>query len=466
MNQAAITNTNKLKNKSFINFIISFVIAIAAVYLLKQPEFTDSQNYVIFLLVFSIGLWFTEAIPAFAVSLFIISFLVFALGNKHFNSAPEKVDIYVNTFSSSVIWLMLGGFFIAAAMTKTRLDESLLRFTIKVSGTNPRNLLIGLMTTTMFASMITSNTATTAMVVAAIMPLLNSLGKKSGVAKALLLGVPIAASTGGLATIIGSPPNAIAVGAMENAGIQITFLEWMIYGFPIAIVLTSISCFVLIKYYLKDTTPLSMEFITNKATDFSKELIVQRKIVIAVVSLTVLLWLTSEWHGITVAAVCAVPLVFLTLTKIISGKDVQGLPWDTLLLVAGGLSLGTALQHTGLLNYYADKITSMGLTPLVYIFVLAYLTMAFSNVMSHTATSTVLIPLGLVILTGMQKDISLIIALSASTAMFLPVSTPPNAIAYSTGMIEQKDFRLGGILVGFLGPALIILWIRFISSMQ
>jgi sodium-dependent dicarboxylate transporter 2/3/5 len=319
------------------------------------------------------------------------------------------------------------------------------------------------MTTTMIASMITSNTATTAMVIAAIAPLLHSLGKKSGVAKALLLGVPIAASTGGIATIIGSPPNAIAVGAMENAGIKIDFLEWMMYGLPVAILLTAISCFALIKYYLKDKTPLSMEFITDKATDFSKELIIHRRIVIAVLSVTILLWLTSEWHGIKVAAICAVPLVFLTLTKIISGKDVQGLPWDTLLLVAGGLSLGAALHHTGLLNYYAGKITGMGFTPLVYIFILAYLTMAFSNVMSHTATSTVLIPLGLVILTGMQKDISLIIALSASTAMLLPVSTPPNAIAYSTGMIEQKDFRLGGILIGFLGPLLIILWVRFIS---
>ena len=142
------------------------------------------------------------------------------------------IDPYVQTFSSSVIWLMLGGFFLAAAMTKTKLDQALFRFTLKISGTNPRNLLIGLMLTTMVASMLMSNTATTAMVIAAIMPLLMSLGKNSGFAKALLLGIPIAAATGGMGTIIGTPPNAIAAGALENAGITIDFIDWMKYGVP------------------------------------------------------------------------------------------------------------------------------------------------------------------------------------------------------------------------------------------
>src|SRR6185369_9000019 len=109
-------------------------------------------------------------------------------------------------------------FFLASAMTKTRLDQQLLKFTLKLSGTNPRSLVIALMFTTMIGSMLMSNTATTAMIVAALMPLLNSLGK-SNTTKALLLGVTTAASTGGMATIIGSPPNAIAAGLLENNGI-------------------------------------------------------------------------------------------------------------------------------------------------------------------------------------------------------------------------------------------------------
>ena len=168
-------------------------------------------------------------------------------------------------------------------------------------------------------------------------------------------------------------------------------------------------------------------------------------------------------HGLTVASICAVPLVILTLTGILDGKDIQGLPWDALLLVAGGLSLGMALEHSGLLNFYAQRLITMEINSMVLIFILAFLTMIVSNVMSHTAASTIMIPLGLTILVAFKLEVAVIIALSASTAMFLPVSTPPNAIAFSTGLIEQKDFRTGGILIGLLGPVLAVLWVMLMS---
>ena len=446
-----------------IKFLLSLVLAAGITILIKEPGFTDSQVYVLFLLFFSIGLWLTEAIPAFAVSLFIIAFLVFALGNKYFNSAPEDIAKYVNTFSSSVIWLMLGGFFLAAAMTKTKLDQALFRFTLKISGTNPRNLLVGLMMTTMVASMLMSNTATTAMVLAAVMPLLVSLGKKSGFAKALLLGIPIAAATGGMGTIIGTPPNAIAVGALENEGIIIDFIDWMKFGVPLAFILTAISCFVLIRIFLKDKTPISLDFLENQSNEISREALWKRRTVMVIIIVTVGLWLTTSLHGITTAAICAIPLVLLTLTRILEGKDVQALPWDTLLLVAGGLSLGVALEQTGLLNLYASRMMTIEINSIVLIAILAFFTMIVSNIMSNSAASTVMIPLGIAILPEMKAEVALIIAFAASSAMFLPVSTPPNAMAYSTGLLEQKDFRIGGVLVGLLGPVLAILWILLIN---
>jgi solute carrier family 13 (sodium-dependent dicarboxylate transporter), member 2/3/5 len=454
---------NKNRMKKLVMFLLSLFVAAGITLLLKEPGFSDSQVYVLFLLFFAIGLWLTEAMPAFAVSLFIIAFLVFALGNEYFNSAPEDIAPYVNTFSSSIIWLMLGGFFLAAAMTKTKLDQALFKLTLKISGSNPRNLLIGLMFTTMVASMLMSNTATTAMVVAAIMPLLASLGKNSGFSKALLLGIPIAAATGGMGTIIGTPPNAIAAGALENAGNPIDFIDWMKYGIPLTVVLTAISCFVLIRMFIKDKTPISLDFLKNQEKDTSPEFTRQRRVVIVVIIITVGLWLTSSLHGIKTAAVCAVPLVILTLTRVLDGKDIRELPWDTLLLVAGGLSLGIALEQTGLLNHYAQKLITMEINSIVLMCVFAFITMLVSNIMSNSAASTVMIPLGMAILVGYEKEIALIIAFSASTAMFLPVSSPPNAIAYSTGLIEQKDFRIGGILVGVLGPMLAILWVLLIT---
>jgi sodium-dependent dicarboxylate transporter 2/3/5 len=368
------------RTKSLIYFLLSFIVALLLTFLIKEPSFTTTQLYVLFLLFFAMGLWITEAVPPFAVSILIMAYLVYMLGNKNINPEAAKIDQYVTTFSSSVIWLMLGGFFLATAMTKTKLDEALFRFTLKISGTNPRSLLIGLMTTTMIASMLMSNTASTAMVIAAIMPLLNSLGKESGLTKALLLGVPIAATTGGMGSVIGSPPNLIAVGALENMGINISFLDWMKFGLPIAIALTAVSYIVLTRLYIKDKTPISLDFMNSQQAEPSKEDKSQRTIVLIIITVTILLWLTTSLHGIKVGAVSAVPLVFLTLTGIIKGKDVQGLPWDTLLLVAGGLSLGMALQHSGLLQHYAAQMQNLKVAPLIIVFILAYMTMVFSNI--------------------------------------------------------------------------------------
>jgi sodium-dependent dicarboxylate transporter 2/3/5 len=266
-----------------------------------------------------------------------------------------------------------------------------------------------------------------------------------------------------MGTIIGTPANAIAAGALEHEGITIGFVDWMKYGAPLSFVLTAISCLVLIRIFIKDKSPISLDFLNKQDADFSKHMTLHRRIVLSIIVVTISLWLTTAIHGLTVASICAVPLVFLTLFGILNGKDMQGLPWDTLLLVAGGLSLGIALEQSGLLNHYAQKLISMEVNNILLIFIFSFLTMFVSNIMSNTAASTVMIPLGLAILVGFKTEVALIVALSASTAMFLPVSTPPNAIAYSTGLLEQKDFRIGGILIGLLGPALAILWVLLIS---
>ncbi len=443
-------------------FLLSLGIALCLTFFIREPAFTDSQNYVLFLLFFAMGLWITEAIPPFAVGLFIIAFLVFALGNPKFNSAPENIAKYVNTFSSSTIWLMLGGFFLAEAMTKTKLDADLFKFTLRISGNTPRRILLGLMITTMFASLLMSNTACTAMVIAAVMPLLANLGKGKPLTRALLVGVPLAASTGGLGTIIATPPNLIAAGMLENSGIAIDFVTWMYYGMPLAIVLTAISWLLLTVVFLKDNNPVSLDFLKDDKAETVKDFKRQRVITGIIVAATLLLWMTSELHSISVAAVSAIPIVFLTMTRILTGNDVRKLSWDTLLLVAGGLALGIALQETGLLSHYAKLIAAMPLSPLAFIFIFAYVSMIASNVMSHTAASTVLIPLGMAILSDSKLEIALIVGLASSTALMLPVSTPPNAIAYATGLLDQKDLRISGIVIGLLGPALIILWVMLL----
>jgi sodium-dependent dicarboxylate transporter 2/3/5 len=447
------------KTRSAAYFLLSLIVALLLTWLVKEPSFSTTQVYILFLLFFAVGLWFTEAVPAFAVSIFIIAYLVFMLGNKNFNSNPENIEKYVTTFSSSVTWLLLGGFFISTAMTKTKLDEALFWLTLKISGSNPRNLLIGLMATTMVASMFISNAAATAMMIGSVMPLLKSLGQQSGLAKALLLGVSIASVNGGMITLIGSPPNLIAVGILENKGINVSFLDWVVYGLPVALVLTAANCFVLIRIFIKDNSPISLAFLQSSEQTISKEDKMQRMIVLVVLTVTILLWLTPSVHGLKAGAVSAVPMVFFTLTGIIKSKDVRTLPWDTLLLVAGALSLGKALYNSGLLEHYATQLRQLPVSPVILIFILAFFTTALTNVVSPTATSSILIPLGIAILPGFEKQTPIIIALAASTALFLPVSSPSNAVAYSTGFLKTADFSRGGLVTGLLGPLLIVLWL-------
>jgi sodium-dependent dicarboxylate transporter 2/3/5 len=449
--------------KRLFYFLTSLFAAAALTWLLHEPSFTQAQTRVLFLLIFSVGLWLTEATPPFAVGLFIIAFLVLALGYEKFTSTPVDVKIYLNTFSSSVIWLMMGGFFLAAAMTKTKLDVGLIHLTLKVCGTNPKRVLFGLMTVTLLFSMLISNTATTAMVIAAAMPVLLKLGTASPARKAFLLGIPIAASTGGMSTIIGSPPNAIAVGALANTAHPLDFLTWMLYGLPVSLLLTLLSWWVLVRLFLKDEFRLSLEDLMPAKNQLTPAFRLKRWTVIVIFCITLSLWLTSPLHNLSAAAVSALPLVLFPLTGILDGKDIRSIGWDSLILVAGGLALGIALQQTGLLDLYAGRIASLQVPRIAFYFLLAYATMLFSNIMSNTATSTVLIPLGMSILPGNLTEVCIIIGLAASTALFLPVSTPPNAIAYSTGLLEQKDFRIGGLLIGLLGPAVIVLWVLVIT---
>ncbi len=450
-----------------IQFLSSILVSLLLTYLLKDSSFTSSQTYVLFLLFFSIGLWITEAIPPFAVGIMIVGFLVFSLGQPGMNQEIE-VEKFVNTWSDSVIWLLLGGFFLAEGMKKTGLDIQVFEMVTKKFGHNPTKMLLVLMLATAGTSMIMSNTATTAMMIAALMPLIHSLGKQSGFAKALLLGIPASATIGGMGTIIGSPPNAIAVdmiNRLPGVTYKIGFLDWMILGFPVAVLLV-IGFWIILKRKYDIPKVVDLSSLQNDDLKVENRQYVgkwtRKRIMWLVLGLTVLLWLTDGIHPIPMAAVSAIPIIALTMVSIIKADDVRSLPWDTLMLVAGGLSLGLAIQETGLMDYFLTYLKDATLPLSLLIFSFAIITVFSSNIMSNTAAAAILIPAA-TLWDGINPIIlPLIIGLSASCALFLPVSTPPNAIAYSTGLINQKEFRIGGLSIGLAGPALIALWVLLV----
>ncbi|MEL4454412.1 SLC13 family permease [Lutimonas vermicola] len=457
--------------QKIIYFLLSIIFAFVLTYWINSPDLDQSQVYVLFLLFLSIGLWVTEAVPPFAVGLLIFGFLVFALGGYYAEIDPENaskyVAKYVQTWSNSVIWLMLGGFVMAEAMQKVGLDKTLFKMTISKFGSKPRNVLLGIMLVTAVFSMIMSNTATTAMMIAAVIPFINTLDKDSPLSKALLIGIPAAASLGGMGTIIGSPPNAIAVDALSNQGIQFGFLEWMIIGFPVAVILVLLFWVFLINKFVPKVATIDLSFLNdldNETPNNSRIFNIKRKIVLGVLLLTLTLWLTGNLHGIQASAVSLLPIMLLTLLGIVSGNDIRKLPWDTLMLVAGGLSLGLAIQETGLAEYYVKMLNNYNLNIYALMIVFSLLTVILSNFMSNTATTTILIPIAIILVSSNKVILPLVIGLSASAALFLPISTPPNAIAFSTGKLEQKDFRAGGLFAGIIGPVVIIAMVLLMNA--
>jgi sodium-dependent dicarboxylate transporter 2/3/5 len=453
------------KRHALRRFLLFVAVTVAAIGIWNTVTHTlpPEEQAVLFLFLLAVGLWVTEAVPAFAVGLLIMGYLVFALGTPLIMTEPWDVDPYLNTWSSPVIWLMLGGFFLAEGLSRTGLDRKLFAFAIKPAGTRPGNVLLALMLTSAVASMFISNTSTTVLMVGAVLPLIRQMGSKEPFAKALMIAIPLSASVGGMGTIIGSAPNAIAAGVAAESGATINFLEWMMLGVPVSLVLVVIAWYFLLKRYPAVSSDIKLDMTSLEEPELPDR---KDRVIVTIVGIsTVVLWMTTPLHGIHVVAISLIPIVGLTMTQVLGAAHVRGLPWDTLMLVAGGLSLGSAVVDSGLADRFASQLgflTDMGLDVVVFA-ALALLTVLLSNVMSNTATVSVVLPVAVALLPGRELEMCLILGLSASCALLLPVSTPPNAIAYATGELQTSDLRPGGLLIGLLGPGLIIAWVLFMN---
>lgn len=413
----------------------------------------------LFILLCGAGLWMTEAIPAFAVAILIMAMEIAILGRPGGVFATGKDDWiqFVRPWASPVIWLFFGGFVLAEAAGKTQLDRWFSRHVLRFFGDRPAGLLLGVMSVTFCFSMFVSNTATTAMMLTVIGPMLAQLPSGDPFRKALLLSVPFAANIGGMGTVIGSPPNAIAAGALRESH-PIDFLEWMSLGLPPAIVLFFIVWGFLVFRYrpgcdrLK-TTEMEMDEARSQGSPLWERLVVMGTFLVTVVA-----WLAEPLHQIPTPVISFFPITVFAVFQILGAQEIRRLPWDVLLLLTGGLSLGVAVAETGLATWLGSRLSSGEGAAWGLVLALAYLCSAFSNFMSNTAAANILIPLGLALGVGMEVAFVVPIALAASAAMCLPVSTPPNAIAYSQGNLASRDFLTGGVLVGIISPALGMIW--------
>ncbi len=411
------------------------------------------------ILILAAVLWMTEAIPLYVTSLVIVLGQIFFIQEKTVSSAEALAP-----FFSPIIALFLGGFVLAAALSQYELDLKMIKSVLKLAGRAPRSILFAMMGITGFLSMWMSNTATTALMIAIAVPIYTQIPKDDKFKKALILGVPFAANIGGMVTPIGTPPNAIIIEELSIKGTPIGFLDWMIIALPLALILFIFTYFVLYFSFSSKTDSINIEMEEKIDSGFSKTQI----FVLLIFMLTVALWLGSSIEVMGEffqhpGFIALIPPVAFFSTGLLDKDDLADLNWDVLLLMGGGLSLGNAISSTGLDDWIVGLIgySSMGIVLLILSF--SALAVVLSTFMSNTATASLMAPLMLAIGMDLGVEVSIMasIALACSVAMALPVSTPPNAIAYGTDVIDVKDMIKYGGLVSIIGIILLTIVFGF-----
>lgn len=420
----------------------------------------------LFILVLAAGLWATEAIPAFAVSFLVIGLSILLLGRPDgvfaASDEPERWQIFIAPFASPLIWLFLAGFILAEAASRTGLDRTLAGLVFRAAGSRATAVLIAAMGITFLLSMFMSNTATAAMMIAVVTPLLRTLPPGHGFRPALPLGIAVAANLGGMGTLVGTPPNAIAAGLMSHTDSALSFAEWMMLGLPPALLLAGAMCAYLLYRYQAGTLRLQHGALSAVHQSGPRAPAWQRAVVVLVFAVTLSLWMLGPAPASVVAFV---PITVLSVTGVIGVAEIRQLRWDVLILMAGGLSLGVAVTETGLAAWLVDGLPVGGMGMLGAALAFALLTALLSNFMSNTAAANILVPLGAAVgagLSGAPGLLPVVIALSASTAMCLPIATPPNAIAYSTGELHARAFLVPGLLLAVATPLVTVPWVSWL----
>lgn len=426
---------------------------------------TVVQQRIIAIFVMAVMLWLTEAIPAWATSVVIIFVLLFFASDSAFKimqgSEAEMGQLLdyqgvMACFADPTIILFLGGFVLAIAATKSGLDAKMAKVLIAPFGKRSEHVLLGFMLITGIFSMFISNTATAAMMLTFLTPVFKALPPDGKGRVALTMAIPIGANLGGMGTPIGTPPNAFAYKVLndpQGLNIGIGFGDWMMIMAPMVILMLIVAWFILLKMF-----PFSQKTIEIKIESHARSNW-RTAVVAATFILTIILWVFGKQLGVNANTVAMLPIAVFAFTGVITANDLKDIDWSVIWMVAGGFALGLAMNGTGLAEVAVKSIPFGEFNPLVIMVISGLVCFALSNFISNTATAALLIPILSVVCAGMGDKLAEIggtstiligVAVAASCAMSLPISTPPNAIAYSTGLIQQTDMVKAGATIGVI----------------
>ncbi|MGH9458895.1 MAG: SLC13 family permease [Thermoanaerobaculia bacterium] len=424
--------------------------------------------------------WVTEAVPIAVTSL--VPLVLFPL------TGIASMDAAAAPYANPVIFLFLGGFLVAAGLERSGLHKRIAFHVIRVVGTAPRQLLFGFMLATGLLSAGVSNTATVALMLpmaASVLRLVEGRGEGEESAElgpALMLGLAYAASLGGLATLIGTPPNALLAGFMaETYGRTIGFAQWMLLGVPLAAVSIPLCWLVLTRLHRLPRREIAggRELIRREIASLGR--IDRAEGTVAVVTVGVALaWMFRPLLDDVVPglsdpgiAVLGALLLFLIpiqrtpVKSVLTLPDLEAVPWSVLLLFGGGLSLASAIESSGLARAIGDAMAMLGGVPAwVAVAVVTVVVILLTELTSNTATAATFLPIVGSAAIGMGLDpatLAVPAALAASCAFMLPVATPPNAIVFGSGKITIGQMVRAGIWMNAVMTIVIILAVHLLA---
>ena len=487
-----------MKVKELVSFVITPIIIVCILLFADLDPENPKITYTFCIALLMAVWWITEAVPLAITSLLPVALfpLFGVLDNKTVSSA----------YFNDVIFLFMGGFLVALAMEKWNLHRRIALKILSMTGVKPASILAGFMVASFFLSMWISNTATTMMMLPIAMSIITQLdeimnhGKASRFSIGLLLGIAYSASAGGMATLVGTPPNLSFVRIYEiyfpDAG-SIPFSQWLIFALPVSLIISIIIWAVLYYSY----RPVGSEWVQVTKNIFANQLrsigsiSYEEKWVSVVFASLALLWIfrvdlvfghltIPGWSRVfpessfindgTIAILMAIILFIIPAKKpktekLLDWHTASKIPWQILLLFGGGFALATGLKESGLSLWFGERLSGVAsLHPMLVILTISLVITFLTELTSNTATTEMILPIlaGLSITSGIHPLMLMIPAtLSASMAFMLPVATPPNAIIFGSGRITIGQMARTGLLINLVGAVIIMLMMYFYGNL-
>ncbi|AJR03617.1 SLC13 family permease [Siansivirga zeaxanthinifaciens] len=474
-----------MKNHPYSKIIGLFIgpLLFTVLHFFPIENLTENANYVIASALWMVTWWITEAVSISVTAL--LPLLLFPL----FKVMPIA-DVGSN-YGSPIVFLFFGGFVLALALEKVNLHKRIALSIIKRTGTTPNKVILGFMIATGFMSMWISNTASTVVMLPIAMSVIQLLiNDKDGFTKkdknfavSVMMGIAFAANAGGIATVIGTPPNSILIGLLENQyNIEISFVKWMAFGLPFSIILIAIIYFIMVTWLFPNkgltfiTTQDFIDIELNKLGKITKK----EKHVLIIFGITVFLWIfrtvinsiipNLELSDTLISmfgalALFTVPFKLKTGDFILQWQDTNKLAWGILILFGGGLALANGMQSSGIIDIVAKSISESQISIMLMATVLITLMLFMTELMSNVALTAVLAPVVAGIAIGLNIPILYLlipVTIASSCAFMLPMATPPNAIVFASGYIKVSEMARTGIILNIISVVLLIALFKFI----